>query len=243
MSFLIAVPAVVLWLQIQSLNLAVTPVLAAIEIWLVCSVIAVYMFTPYWHGIRDMVTVDTRSYASPGGGLVFRAKVLLGRALLLWGAATGLFWGFLIVTVSAADYTVLIRVFNAQYVDPDTFWVRVGAIAFLLGVVCAGVWLILQRVPPGLAVSREGLLFRRGLSEERRGWGEVRSVTWGGSAGMFGRLRIDFYEDRPLRRSSVSIGSNVELVGRLIDFCRANPKHRGSLDDLDRAVDTFEMHH
>ena len=86
-------------------------------------------------------------------------------------------------------------------------------------------------------------MFRRGFAEERRGWGEIRSVSWDGGAGMFGRLRIDFYEDRLFRRTSVGIGSNVELVGRLIEFYRANPKYRGSLDDLDRAVDTFEVHH
>lgn len=43
--------------------------------------------------------------------------------------------------------------------------------------------------------------------------------------------------------ATVGIGSKVELVARLIDFYRANLKMRGSLDNLDRAIDTFEKHH
>lgn len=61
----------------------------------------------------------------------------------------------------------------------------------------------------------------------------------------FGRalLGVDFAEDRPLTRSAVGLGSNVELVGRLLEFYRANSDRRAALVDLDRALETFEMHH
>lgn len=245
-ALIVAVAAITVWWLILRLELKVTsvvPVLAALDIWLVCTVIASYVFNDFWKGTRDRVSIDVQRTEAPGGGLLFRAKVPLGRVLLLWGAVTGLAWGLLLVIIGATEYAAMVDGYNSEHTYEAERWVRIGAITVLVGTVFAGLWLVLRAVPPGLAFSREGLSFRRGFGEERRGWGEIRSVAWGGGAGIFAWLQIDFYEDRPLRRLSVGIGSNVELVGRLIEFYRMNPKKRGSLNNLDSAIDTFEMHH
>lgn len=54
---------------------------AAIEIWAVCTLIAVYIRSRRRLGFRDMVTVDAERYFSSSGGLVFRAPVSPGIAL------------------------------------------------------------------------------------------------------------------------------------------------------------------
>lgn len=235
---LIAAPGLLLWVWILSTGLAVIPVLHGLVLWGACSVYAAYVCSDSWGGSRDRISVDSRS-----PGVRFRERLPIGRTLLLWAGVTGVVGGAVLGLVAQADRAALHEVGQSDRFEADTRWAVIGAVVCLMGLAAAGVWLILSRVPPGVELSPEGLAFRRGFAEERRAWGEVRSVRWSGGHGKFARLRVEFSEDRPLQRSSLSIASNVELVGRLIDFYRGHPQARKSLVALDEALETFEMQH
>lgn len=173
----------------------------------------------------------------------FRSKWPADRVLLLWNAVTSLVTGVLVAITGLSLQNALAPVPNAVYLLSPIAWAVVGAILCLLGIGLLGVFLMIARVPSGIGLSATGISFRRGVSEELRGWGEIREVGWSGGDGRLAKLRIDFSEDRPFVRRSFWFASNAELVARLIEFYRANADFRGSLGNVDDMLDTFERHH
>lgn len=243
----IGLPVLILWFAIANTGLAVMPILQGIVVWLALSLYTCYVLSDDLFGSIDSITVDTAATGPGAEGAApvmrFRTRLPFGRTLLLWAAVSCTVAGGLLAVVALADLDRTMRTLAFERAEADRLWAGVGIGGGLLGIALLGVWIVLLRVPPGLALSPAGLSFRRGLGEEHRGWGEIRDVEWSGGAGRRGRLSIDFSGDRPLRRGSISLGSNAELVGRLAEFYRGHAEFRKVLDDLDRALDTFEMHH
>ncbi len=239
----IGLPVLVFWFVLASTGLAVIPILQALVVWFALSLYACYVLSDDLFGSVDSVTVDTAASKGAIPAIRFRSRLPLGRTLLLWAAVTCTASGGLLAIVALADLDRTMRTLAFDRAEADRLWAGIGIVGGLVGIALLGVWLMLLRVSPGVALSSAGLSFRRSFNEERRGWGEIRGVAWSPGFGRRGRLRVDFAEDRPCTRSAVSLGSNAELVGRLLEFYRANPERRAALGDLDRALDTFEMHH
>lgn len=234
----ILIPAFALVALVLASKSVMIPVLLGLIAWIVVSVYASYVVSDYLFGSVDRLTLDLQSPE-----VRFRSKWPADRVLLLWSAVTSLVTGVLVVITGLSLQNALAPVPNAVYLLSPIAWAIVGVIICLLGIGLFGVFLIVVRVVGGIGLSPTGISFRRGVAEERRGWGEVRRVSWSGGHGRLAKLRIDFPEDRPLIRRSFWFASNAELVARLIEFYRANPERREALVDIDRALDTFEIHH
>ena len=215
-----------------------TPVLIGLIAWVAVSIYAVYVVSDYLFGSVDRLTFDMQS-----SGVRLRSKWPADRVLLLWSAGTALGTGVLVLISGLSLQNALAPVPNAVYLLSPIGWAICGVIVCLLGVGLLWAFLIVVRVPGGIGFSADGILFRRGVAEERRGWGEIRYVGWSGGDGRLAKLRIDFSEDRPLVRRSFWFASNAELVARLIEFYRTHADARGSLGNVDGMLDTFERHH
>ena len=239
----VGLPVLVLWFVLANTGLAVMPILQGLVVWLAVSLYACYVLSDDLFGSFDFLTVDTGAAGGEAPSIRFRTRLPFGRTLLLWAAVTCTIAGGLLALVALADLDHTVRTLAFDRAEADRLWAGIGIVGGLLGIALLGVRLVLLRVSPGVALSPAGLSFRRGFGAEHRGWGEIKGVVWSPGFGRRGRLRVDFAEDRPLTRSAVGLGSNAELVGRLLEFYRANPERRAVLVDLDRALDTFERHH
>ena len=68
-------------------------------------------------------------------------------------------------------------------------------------------------------------------------------VAWTPGTGMFGALWFELNDGSRVRRRTFGIASNAELVGRIAEFFRSQPKRRKTLRDIDDALTAFELHH
>lgn len=235
---IILIPALAFVALVFASKTVIIPVLLCLIAWIAVSVYAAYVVSDYLFGSLDMLTFDLQS-----SQVRLRSNWPADRVLLLWGAITFTATGVLTVISGLSLQNALAPIPNAVYLFSPTGWVVVGSIVSLLGLGLVGAFLLVLRVPAGIGLSATGISFRRGLGEERRGWGEIREVGWSGGDGRFAKLHIDFSEDRPFVRRSFWFASNAELAARLIEFYRSHANFRGSLGNVDDMLDTFERYH
>lgn len=212
--------------------------LLCLIVWVAVSVYVAYVFSDDLFGSFDRFTVDLKS-----AGVRFRGRWPADQVALGWGALTLTLTGAMLVVQGLALEHANSPLREQGYVLDPRAWIWLGGATGALGVALFAACACLCKVPPGIALTSEGVAFRRGLAEERRSWGEIRSVTWSGRQGMSGKLRIDFSEDRPLTLRSWVMASNAELVAQLIEFYRTHPQWRKSLTEVNDMIETFEQRH